>query len=151
MVFELGPMKGGYVADLFAVELVAFLVRVMEGHTSKTGELSEISIFAGGQSMARALEKADSSLSEKHLYIVARNAYDAYTVQGALLRWGSDAQLLQHTLKILDTDFTHPCWQTEDLEFFAHDIADMIAASALILPGDIQRRAFRGRTSWIES
>lgn len=151
MVFELGPMTEGYVADLFAVELVAFLVRIMEGHVGEAGELSEISILTGGQSMARTLECADGRLSEKHLYIVARNVSDAYTVQNALLRWGSNAQHLQHTLKILDSDFTHPCWQAADLEFFAHDIADMIAASALILPGEISHRAFRGRTSWVES
>ncbi|AKM78389.1 MAG: hypothetical protein UY31_C0008G0014 [Candidatus Wolfebacteria bacterium GW2011_GWE1_48_7] len=151
MVFELGPMGRGYVADLFAVEIIAFLVRVMEKEVSETGALSEISILTGGQTMARTLERADKKFSEKHLYIVARNVCDAVTVHNALLRWGGNAQRLQETLKILDSDFIHPCWSGPELDFFAHDIADMILALALILPDDLPRNAFRGRTSWIES
>lgn len=158
MIIEIGTTKG-YAADLLSVKIIKSLVTIiMEDTFDNSGlpekvYLNEISILTGGKRMADTLHSArNADDSKKHIYIVTESGTDARAMEKALLFWAQNPKQLQDAMKQINPDFNSFCWQDGYFEIIAADIADVLAASTLILPEDVPNKCFfRGSTSWTES
>lgn len=155
MVVEVNTTVG-WQAKLLSLRVIKSIVAIMlEDTFDRSGILEEpilnqISILIGGHHMAELLQSADRPESKEHIYIVAKNRFDARAVEQAILYWVQNTECLMIALKQLESDFNDPDWEGYLFESIVADITDILAGVTMVFPGEAPQKCFRGNTSWIE-